>query len=116
MARQMVVRWGMSPKIGALNYADDGDGTGALFGGSRPYSDETAALIDEEVKRISDECLAQAMDLLTRNRPKLDALVHALLERDTLGEDEILSVTGLSADRGGQSKQPAFAAASVPSS
>jgi cell division protease FtsH len=115
MARQMVVRWGMSPKIGALNYAEEGDGTGALFGGSRPYSDDTAGLIDEEVKRISDECLAQAMDLLTRNRSKLDALVHALLERDTLGEDEILSVTGLSAGRDGNSNKPAFAAASVSS-
>ena len=40
-------------------------------------------------------CLAQAVELLTRNRGKLDALVQALLERDTLNEEEILSVTGL---------------------
>ena len=62
---------------------------------TKPYSEETAALIDEEVKRISDECLAQAVDLLTKHRDKLDALVHALLEHDTLGEDEILKVAGI---------------------
>jgi cell division protease FtsH len=59
-ARQMVVRWGMSARVGALNYAEEGDGSGPMLGVSRPYSDETAAIIDEEVKRISDECLAQA--------------------------------------------------------
>ena len=96
LARQMVVRWGMSPRVGALNYSEDSDGAASPFA-ARPYSDETAALIDEEVKRISDECLAEAVELLTRNRGKLDALVHALLERDTLNEDEILSVTGLTA-------------------
>jgi cell division protease FtsH len=93
----MVVRWGMSPKVGALNYAEEADGAGPALAMSRPYSDETAALIDQEVKRISDECLTQAIELLTRNRDKLDALVRALLERDTLNEDEILSVTGLAA-------------------
>jgi cell division protease FtsH len=91
----MVIRWGMSPKVGPLNYAEDGDGSRQSLTITKPYSEETAALIDEEVKRISDECLAQAVDLLTRHRDKLDALVHALLEHDTLGEDAILEVTGL---------------------
>jgi cell division protease FtsH len=107
VARQMVVRWGMSPKVGALNYAEEADGAGPALAMSRPYSDETAALIDQEVKRISDECLTQAIDLLTRNRAKLDALVHALLERDTLNEDEILSVTGLAAPSGAAGDRPA---------
>jgi cell division protease FtsH len=107
VARQMVVRWGMSPKIGALNYAEEADGAGPALAMSRPYSDETAALIDQEVKRISDECLTQAIELLTRNRAKLDALVRALLERDTLNEDEILSVTGLAAPSGAAGDRPA---------
>ncbi len=97
IARQMVVRWGMSPKVGSLNYAEEGDGTGQSLTITKPYSEETGALIDEEVKRISDECLAQAVELLTAHRDKLDKLVAALLEHDTLGEDEILRVTGLSA-------------------
>jgi cell division protease FtsH len=95
IARQMVIRWGMSPKVGPLNYAEDGDGSRQSLTLTKPYSEETAALIDEEVKRISDECLAQAVDLLSSHRDKLDALVRALLEHDTLGEDEILRVTGL---------------------
>ena len=95
IARQMVVRWGMSPKVGVLSLSDDAAGAGQALTLSRPYSEETAALVDEEVRRICDECLRQAVSLLTSNRDKLDALVKALLEHDTLGEAEILAVTGL---------------------
>jgi cell division protease FtsH len=97
IARQMVLRWGMSPKVGVLSLSEDGDGAGQALTLSRPYSEETAALVDEEVRRICEECLRQAVSLLTSNRDKLDALVHALLEHDTLGEAEILAVTGLNA-------------------
>ena len=94
LARQMVVRWGMSPRIGPLNYADDGD---RGFGSQRPYSETTAALVDEEVKRIADECFERATKLLDSNRATLDALARELLERDSLNEEEILRVTGLPA-------------------
>jgi cell division protease FtsH len=97
IARQMVVRWGMSPKVGVLSLSDDGANAGQTLALSRPYSEETAGLVDEEVRRICEECLRQAMALLTSNRDKLDALAHSLLEHDTLGEAEILAVTGLSA-------------------
>ena len=97
IARQMVLRWGMSPKVGVLSLSEDGAGAAQALTLSRPYSEETAALIDEEVRRICEECLRQAVALLTSNRDKLDALVHALLEHDTLGEAEILAVTGLNA-------------------
>ncbi|HYL71495.1 MAG TPA: ATP-dependent zinc metalloprotease FtsH, partial [Candidatus Dormibacteraeota bacterium] len=113
IARQMVVRWGMSPKVGALNYAEESDGASPLLA-ARPYSDETAALIDSEVKRISDECLAQATDLLSRNRDKLDVLVRALLEHDTLSESEILSATGLTAGRDGAVSAQDAAKAATP--
>jgi cell division protease FtsH len=93
----MVVRYGMSPKVGVLSLADDGDNPGQSLTLTRAYSEETAALIDEEIRRICEECLHQAVTLLTGNRDKLDALVHALLEHDTLGEAEILTVTGLEA-------------------
>ena len=93
----MVMRWGMSPKVGVLSLSDDGANAGQALALSRPYSEETAGLVDEEVRRICEECLRQAMALLTSNRDKLDALVHALLEHDTLGEAEILAVTGLNA-------------------
>ncbi|MDQ6774576.1 MAG: ATP-dependent zinc metalloprotease FtsH [Candidatus Dormibacteraeota bacterium] len=89
IARQMVVRWGMSPKIGPLQYLDEGQFV------QRPFSDETAAVIDQEVKRIADECLAEATALLGANRPKLDALAEALLREESLDEDQILEVTGM---------------------
>ncbi|MGI8609511.1 MAG: ATP-dependent zinc metalloprotease FtsH [Candidatus Dormibacteria bacterium] len=99
LARQMVVRWGMSPRIGPLNLADDGDGNGA-WGAPRLYSEATANLIDEEIKRIADECFERATKLLAANRDKLDALARELLERDSLNEEEILRVTGLPAAPG----------------
>jgi cell division protease FtsH len=97
IARQMVVRWGMSPKVGVLSLSEEGDNPGQSLSLTRPYSEETAALIDEEVRRICEECLRQAVALLDSNRDKLDALAHALLEHDTLGEAEILAVTGIEA-------------------
>jgi cell division protease FtsH len=97
IARQMVLRWGMSAKVGVLSLSDDGANAGQALTLSRPYSEATAALVDEEVRRICEECLRQAVSLLTSNRDKLDALVHALLEHDTLGEAEILAVTGINA-------------------
>jgi len=68
---------------------------GAGFSETKPFSEETARLIDEEVQRIINESHAQATELLTRHRPQLDALVKALLARETLNEQEILQVTGL---------------------
>ena len=95
IARQMVVRFGMSPKIGPLNLSEEGDGTGPALGIQRSYSETTAALIDSEVKRITEECFDHALQVLTTNRDKLDALAHALLEHDTLNEDEIQQVIGV---------------------
>ncbi len=92
IAREMVVRWGMSSKIGPLAFNDD---PGANGFGVRPYSDDTARDVDIEVKRIADECNAEATRLLTEHRAQLDALAQALLKDDSLGEDQILAVTGL---------------------
>jgi cell division protease FtsH len=94
IAREMVTRWGMSSKVGPLSYSDNADG--ARFPGERPFSDATAELIDEEVKRIADECLRQATEQLTEHRGALDALAKALLEHDSLDEKQILEVTRLS--------------------
>src|SRR6195256_2279074 len=93
IAHEMVVRWGMSPKIGPLAFREEGSGDG--LGLSRPYSEATAREVDTEVKRIADECFAEAMRLLTEHRDKLEALVQALLKEDSLGEEQILAVTGL---------------------
>jgi len=70
-------------------------GVAGGFGGGEPFSEETARVIDAEVQRIIGECHSEAVRLLTKHRKPLDALVTALLARETLGEDEILEVTGL---------------------
>jgi cell division protease FtsH len=100
MARQMVTRWGMSEKLGPVTLAprDEGflarDPFGGL-GGSRPYSEATAQIIDQEVERILQECYAEGVRLLREHRMQLDRLAQALLERETLDEHEIIKVTGL---------------------
>jgi cell division protease FtsH len=98
LARNMVARWGMSDVVGMVQLAPRQNqylGGMAGFGGEKPFSDETARLVDVEVQRIIDECHAEAKRLLVQHRRSLDALVTALLARETLGEQEILEVTGL---------------------
>jgi cell division protease FtsH len=86
LARQMVTRWGMSERIGMVQLAPRDNpylgGGGGFGGGAKPFSEETAELIDAEVHRIIAESHEQA---------------KALLSRETLNEREILEVTGLSA-------------------
>src|SRR5262249_3352242 len=102
MARQMVTRWGMSEKLGPVTLAsrDDPflnrDAFGG-FGASRAYSEATAQVVDSEVERILQECYANGVQLLRDHRPQLDRLARALLEHETLDEQEILAVTGLAA-------------------
>jgi cell division protease FtsH len=91
LAREMVVRWGMSPKVGPLNYSD---GDGNMFQ-QRPYSEATGQVIDEEVRRIAEECQGTAEKLLAEHRARLDNLAKALLEKDSLDEAQILEVTGV---------------------
>ena len=93
IAHEMVVTWGMSSKIGPLAFREEGTGSG--LGLTRPYSEATAREVDTEVKRIADECLAEATRLLNEHRSQLEALARALLKDDSLDEQQILSVTGL---------------------
>ena len=62
----------------------------------REISEELASVVDEETKRIIDECYAVAQETLQRERARLEALAEALLQRESLDEKEILQVTGLS--------------------
>src|SRR3954451_19642296 len=97
LARQMVTRWGMSDRLrpGTLAPRDDpylGTALGG-FGGSKPYSEATAQVVDAEVERILQESYADGIRLLQSHRDALDRLAQALLERETLDEQEIISVT-----------------------
>jgi cell division protease FtsH len=98
IARNMVTRWGMSDKLGMVQLGSRQNpylGVPAGFGDTKPFSEDTARVIDAEVQRIINECHDEAMRLLSKHRKQLDALVAALLSRETLGEEEILAVTGL---------------------
>jgi cell division protease FtsH len=98
LARNMVTRWGMSDKLGMVELAPPDNPYLGIVGGhgaTRPFGEETARLIDAEVQRIIRESHDEAKRLLRQHRQPLDALVRALLERETLGEQEILDVTGL---------------------
>ena len=92
MAKAMVTKWGMSDKLGPMDYSD-GDGgepfLGATYGQSKATSEETASLIDVEVRRILDEAYALATKLLKKHNKELDLLAKALLEYETLTGSEI---------------------------
>jgi cell division protease FtsH len=94
----MVTRWGMSEKLGTVELAPRENpylGGPGGYGAEKHFSEETARLVDSEVHRIIGECHDQARRLLTEHRKELEALARALLERETLDEEEILEVTGL---------------------
>jgi len=97
IARQMVLRWGMSEKLGPISFvAPQDEGLPPAFQ-HQPYSEATSELIDAEVRRIVEESHRDADRLLAAHRDKLDALAHALLKAESLNETEIRDVTGLSA-------------------
>jgi len=99
LARMMVTRWGMSERLGMVQLSPrDNPYLNSMggYGGEKPFSEETAKIIDAEVLRIIAESHQEAQKLLTKHRKQLDALAIALIERETLDEEEILKVTGLS--------------------
>jgi cell division protease FtsH len=94
MARKMVCEWGMSDRMGPLTF---GKGEEHIFLGrevARPkdFSEETAVLIDSEIKRIVVECATRAKHMIETNLEKLHALARALLERESLDGEEIARI------------------------
>ena len=97
IARAMVSQLGMSDAIGPLNYGDDERQPflGYTLSQGRNYSEETAAKIDNEVRRLVEDAYAQTFRLLENNRDKLEALANALLEQEVIGQDEMYRVIGM---------------------
>jgi cell division protease FtsH len=90
MARSMVCQWGMSEKLGMVQYGTDDDSP--LMGremGRKHYSEHTAEEIDTEVKRIISECYATAKDLIDSNRDKIELIANSLLEYETLDGSQV---------------------------
>src|ERR1700722_16662877 len=91
MARAMVTQWGMSDKLGMVQYGDTHEYVflGREMSRSKDYSEQTAQEIDIEVKRIIDNALKVARDITRDNREKLELIANALLEHETLEGSQV---------------------------
>ena len=111
LARDMVTRWGMSDLLGPLQYAEADEEVflGYSMNRSRQMSNETAVMIDQEIKRIVEGGYNQAKKLLKKHQKQLHTLAEALLEYETLSGDEIKALldNGTRPDRSGAGKPPA---------
>jgi len=94
LARAMVTQYGMTERLGAIKFG--GDNTEPFLGREmahqRDYSEEVAALVDEEVKKLIETAHNEAWEILVENRDVLDNLVLQLLEKETLGKEEIAEI------------------------
>ena len=86
-ARAMVLEWGMSERLGFINYTPRDGGNG--FSVDRPYSDQTARVIDEEVKRLADEAYADAEGILGEHWEQTVRVADALLKHETLSAADV---------------------------
>jgi len=93
MAHNMVKKWGLSERLGPLQYDDEEDhvflGRSAASGSSKVLSSDTTKAIDEEVRNIIDTCYGRAKNILEENRDKLEAMKDALLEWETIDAGQI---------------------------
>ena len=90
IARAMVTQYGMSEKVGMIDYGSDDDEVfiGRDFGHVRTYSDEVTASIDEEVKRIIDECYDKAKAIILEHLDVLESCTALLIEKEKIGQEE----------------------------
>ena len=90
LARAMVTQFGMSDRLGPISYDSSGHSIfiGRDFGTTKSYSEETAAIIDEEVKRIFDEASAKAESILTEHADTLKGVAEYLLAHESMEGDE----------------------------
>jgi cell division protease FtsH len=95
IARGMVGRWGMSDAIGPIAVADGRQDGGLLLPGSSPTSEATQRLIDEEVRRIVEEAEQDTIQLIERERPRLESLARAMLAKETLDQAEAYVIAGV---------------------
>ena len=89
-AKAMVMQYGMSEKAGLVNYGSEGDEIflGRDFGQTKSYGENTASMIDAEVKRIIDECYETAKEIIVRHRDVLDRTAELLIEKEKIGQTE----------------------------
>jgi len=90
LARRMIRDWGMSERVGFIFYGEDDSRPGFMgMGDNREYSEETARLIDEEVKKLIDQKEKETREICLANRDKIEAVARALLKYETLDAGDI---------------------------
>ena len=91
IAKQMVLTWGMSEELGLISYGPNGGLNEPIYlmPGERDYSEKTAEGIDREVKKLTDDALDKAKDLIQSNKAKLEKIADALLKYETLDVDDV---------------------------
>ncbi len=94
LARKMVCEWGMSEKMGMVEYGKNDDYVflGSNLGQGREYSEATAQMIDTEVRKLCDDAYARALKLITDHRERLEIIAKALLEFETLDGKQIKDI------------------------
>ena len=98
LAHAMVCEWGMSDRVGNLAYGGKSQSEvflGRDFSRGKDYSEQTAQIIDEEIRKIIDDCYQETYALIEKNKPLLDKLSARVLEKETLDEEEIRVICGL---------------------
>ena len=96
IARRMVCEWGMSEKLGTVSYINENQNIFLARDISHPknYSEQTAALIDQEVKNIIEEQLKRGKELLLKHKDKLEKIAKTLLEKESITGDELKEIIG----------------------
>ena len=94
LARRMVTQYGMTERLGAIKFGSDRGEPflGREIGHERDYSEQVAAMVDEEVRGLIENAHQEAFDILTENRDVLDTLVVALLEKETLDHAQVAEI------------------------
>ena len=90
VARAMVMEFGMNERAGLVNYGNEGDEIfiGRDFGQTKSYSEETANMIDEEVRKIINDCHTKAKEIIMKRKYVLDACAALLIEKEKIGFEE----------------------------
>ena len=90
MAKAMVTKYGMSERVGLINYDNDEDEVfiGRDLAHTRGYGEHVASAIDEEIKRIIDECYLKAKEIILEHREVLDACAELLIQKEKITRDE----------------------------
>lgn len=109
IARQLVTQYGMSDVLGPRTYGerDEMIFLGKQIHENRDYSEKVAEAIDGEITRILKDALARATEVIRTNRPKMDAIVHELLEKETIEKETFEALVGPAAKRPKVEIQPA---------